>query len=204
MKTPFVVYVSGPRGEWPYVAKVMDECRRSGLAVPYDWTEHVEADEKNRAAPTLHARCVEIMGALQAADAVLALTDGPCKERSVEIGVALGLGKPVVTAGEYPDHGIWTEQCAHMVVSSAAAITLLGRMRAERSVQPEAVQAMAYDSAWRVQHSGRGEWGEVVYSRMEARVLFDRTAYGQDAEDIRLYQLDAAAGAWRSIRVEDL
>lgn len=103
---PKYVYVAGKWEEKERISKIMDCLRNNGYFISYDWTKHKDGDDEERCA--LNDRL-----GVQSCDFIIAIVDKPLSYCGtlIEIGIALGLRKPVYLFGDHIDSCIFSTLC---------------------------------------------------------------------------------------------
>jgi hypothetical protein len=130
------VYVACSSREIDRAERAMDEIRRRGGTITFDWTPDVRQWGPRAPNPNIGLRCAQDdLGGVRDADVVLVLDSAePSYGRTIEHGAALALGKLLVVSG--PVHGRIWETLEHARTDNDAlaidAVFLLGAAGARK------------------------------------------------------------------------
>jgi hypothetical protein len=88
----------------PMAEKVMEQLRAAGCVITYDWTPYAKAECLTLVPGDLEAIALAEVNGVSAAEALVFLAPGRLGAHT-ELGVALGLGIPVVLVGTAEQRG---------------------------------------------------------------------------------------------------
>lgn len=101
------IYVAAKLQEYPRVQRLYERLRRAGHTITYDWTKLAPPEIKLNASEYKNVAANEVDG-VKACDLLLLLAHPHGKGQYVEMGVALGLDKPVwIIPPEEPFHCVF-------------------------------------------------------------------------------------------------
>jgi hypothetical protein len=91
------VYVASKFEEKEYVAELYEWLREDGHVITHDWTGEDDAGKSGAELDTYHTKCArqDVDGVMEA-EAVVLLPHDRGKGLYVEMGIAIGLGLPIV------------------------------------------------------------------------------------------------------------
>jgi hypothetical protein len=140
------IYVAAKWEERARARAFMTRIEEEGHTVTHDWTKEDEA--KADAAGLYYRECAaaDVRGAA-AADAVVLLFHPGLQGGLVELGIALGVGLPVVLVGAPPDHRCIFYRLCEQVATEDQALLLVGHMSDQRDHARDLISAEILDEA---------------------------------------------------------
>ena len=98
------IYVAGKFEDHDECRKIMDSLEQAGHVITCDWTVHYFSDKKCPKERRLKEHCLDDINGVKNCDCLVfnALNERNYRGALVEMGIAIGLNKPVLVLG----HGI--------------------------------------------------------------------------------------------------